>query len=151
MSEFLNIAQQYLESDEWPYERDDEKGLLKTGVSSDGQTYRVFIDAQDQSDQFICYVYGPTNVPEEKRRAAAEYLCRANYGLRIGNFEIDMSDGEVRYKTSIDVEGADLCVTMVKNLLNVGAAMMMRYYPGLLKLVYGDAEPAAVIQEIEAG
>ncbi len=39
---------------------------------------------------------------------------------------------------------------MVKNLLQVGAAMMIRYYPGLMKLVDGDQSPEECIREIEA-
>ena len=30
----------------------------------------------------------------------SEVLVRANWGLSVGNFEIDVSDGEVRFKTS---------------------------------------------------
>ena len=96
MSKFLDIAQEYLRSDDWPFDRDDDKGIIRTGISGDGHNFRVFIDARDENDQLIVYVYGPTGVPEEKRQLAAEYVCRANYGLRIGNFELDMRDGEVR-------------------------------------------------------
>jgi len=151
MSEFLNIAQQFLKDDDWPYERDDDKNLLKTGVGGGGTNFRIFIQSHEESDQLITYTYAPNNVPEEKRLAAAEFVCRANYGLKIGNFEMDMSDGEVRYKASIDVEGKGLCTTMVKNLLGVGAAMMMRYHPGLMKLIYGDQSAEECIREVESG
>ena len=46
--------------------------------------------------------------PEEMRVPMAEFLTRANYGLRIGNFEMDFEDGEVRYKSSVDFEGIEL-------------------------------------------
>jgi len=149
MSSFLDIAQKFLESDEWPFERDDEKGLLKTGISGDGVSFKVFIDAHEEADQLIVYVYSPTAAPEEKRLATAEYIARANYGLKIGNFELDMSDGEVRYKTSIDIEGGQLAEIMVKNLVGVGAGMMHRYYPGLMKLIYSDDSPEACIATVE--
>ena len=35
------------------------------------------------------------------RVAAAEFEPRANFGLDIGNLELDMTDGEVRYKSSL--------------------------------------------------
>ena len=50
----------------------------------------------------------PIRVAEEQRQIVAELLARINYGLNIGNFELDMTDGEIRYKTSIDVEGGEL-------------------------------------------
>lgn len=150
MSQFLDIAEQFLKDDDWPYERDDEKNILKSGIGGGDVNFRVFIQAMDEADQLMVYTYSPNNVPEEKRLAAAEFVTRANYGLKIGNFEMDMSDGEVRYKASIDVEGAGLCTTMVKNLLGVGAAMMMRYHPGLMKLIYGDDSAEACIREVES-
>lgn len=33
-------------------------------------------------------------------KRTAEFLTRANYGLVFGNFEMDMHDGEIRYKPS---------------------------------------------------
>ena len=33
--------------------------------------------------------------------AAAEFEARANFGLNIGMMELDMTDGEVRYKSSL--------------------------------------------------
>lgn len=54
------------------------------------------------------------NVPEDRRLALAEFLTRANYGLFIGNFEMDWQDGEVRYKTSIDVAGDRLSTALVQ-------------------------------------
>jgi len=47
-------------------------------------------------------------VISSKRGAVAEFINRANYGIIIGNFEMDFADGEIRYKTSIDVQGDKL-------------------------------------------
>ena len=41
----------------------------------------------------------PTHVREDKRDVVCRYITRANYGLRNGNLEMDLDDGEVRYKT----------------------------------------------------
>jgi len=43
-----------------------------------------------------------------------KFLTRANYGMMIGNFEMDFTDGEIRYKTSIDVEGDKLSSALIK-------------------------------------
>lgn len=34
-----------------------------------------------------------------------EYITGANYGLRNGNFEMDVEDGEIRYKVYVNVKG----------------------------------------------
>lgn len=78
------------------------------------------------------------DVPEPKRTRVAEYLTRANYGLVIGNFELDMESGHVRYKTSMDLEGATLEPVLFKNLIYSNLTTADRYHPGLIKLLWAD-------------
>ena len=59
-------------------------------------------------EEFLFYAVAPIKTPDEVRPAVSEYVTRANYGLRIGNFELDYGDGEVRYKSSLNFEGQDL-------------------------------------------
>ena len=49
--------------------------------------------------------YGNIAISADKSSMAqvCEYLTRANYGLTVGNFELDHRDGEIRYKVSINV------------------------------------------------
>ena len=61
----------------------------------------------------------------------AEFVTRANRGMRIGNFELDFDDGEIRYKTSMDVEGGDLTDKMIDNLLRANLTTTDRYFTGL--------------------
>lgn len=79
----------------------------------------------------------------------AEYLTRANYGLRDGNFELDFSDGEIRYKvfhSSIDgVPSKEL----IKNAVYIGLWMLERYGNGLLSVMFGIQTPAEAIEESE--
>lgn len=79
----------------------------------------------------------------------AEYLTRANYGLVLGNFEMDFRDGEVRYKTSIDVEGAEIVPGLIRNLVYANVITMDRYLPGLLSVIYGNLTPHEAITQVE--
>lgn len=82
----------------------------------------------------------------------AEYLTRANYGLPLGNFEMDFSDGEVRFKTSLDVEGEEYMLTpaMIKSLVYSNVLTMDRYLAGMMAVIYGDASPEQEIAKAEA-
>ena len=78
----------------------------------------------------------------------AEFITRANLGLVIGNFELDLEGGELSYKTSVDVEGGTLAPTMIKNMVYINVLMMDRHIPGLNKVIYGDASPADALEEV---
>jgi hypothetical protein len=88
-------------------------------------------------------------IPENRRVAVGEYLNRANYGLLSGNFEIDHNDGEVRYKTCIDVTGDRLSEALIRRLVYTNVFMMDRYLPGIMAVAYGNKSPKEAIEDIE--
>jgi hypothetical protein len=67
----------------------------------------------------------------------------------IGNFEMDFEDGEIRYKTSIDVEGDSLSSALIKRLVYANVMMMDAYLPGIMSVIYGDVEPKDAIAQVE--
>lgn len=79
----------------------------------------------------------------------AEFLTRANYGMLIGNFEMDFTDGEIRYKTSIDVEGDRLTSPLMQQIVYANVRTMDRYLPGIRKVIETDLTPAEIIASIE--
>lgn len=45
-------------------------------------------------------------IDEENRLKIAEYICRLNYArLGVGVLQIDVNDGEIRYRYTLDCEG----------------------------------------------
>jgi hypothetical protein len=69
--------------------------------------------------------------------------------MRIGNFEMDFEDGEVRFRTSIDFEGQGLSYALVSNHVYPNVWMMDRYLPGLFAIVYSDKNPVEILDTIE--
>ena len=63
---------------------------------------------------------------------------------------MDMEDGEIRFKVSMDVEGGTLSPPMVINMMMTGFTMVDRYFPGFMSVMYGNAIPAVAVREIES-
>ena len=89
-------------------------------------------------------------IPYEERLPACELLMRANHGLMFGSFDIDFSDGEVRYKVSVDTEGGTLGVPAVHSMITVALDMYELWYPALMKVVYGGVTPEDAVAEVNA-
>lgn len=142
---FLNFFKQ----DDWPYQEIEGRPLIRTGFAGKNGEWVCFAQAREDMEQFVFYSIAPIKAPVEKRDAVVEFITRANYGMIIGNFEFDYSDGEIRYKTALDVEGGEATFTMLKNLIYINVRTMDRYLPGLMKVIYGDVSPAEAIREIE--
>jgi hypothetical protein len=149
MGRILETVQRFFEQDAWPFTPLEDGLILKTGFNGDNGQFTCFAQEREKQQQFVFYAVGPVKVPEKDRLAVAEFLTRANYGLIIGNFELDFSDGEVRYKASLDVENAELSEALVKNLVYAAVLTMDRYITGIMRVMYGGATPVEAIQEIE--
>lgn len=149
MDPILETAMRFFVEDGWKFTRIQGKPLLSLPFRGDHGNWQCWAQVLEERQQFIFYSVCPVNVPEGKRLAVAEYLTRANYGLVIGNFEMDFRDGEVRYKTSIDVEGAEIAPALVRNLVYANVITMDRYLPGLLGVIYGNLTPEQAIAQVE--
>jgi hypothetical protein len=144
------VVLQALRSLGWPFEVAEEGAAVQLQHDGPYGQWPMAILAEEEFRQCVVYSYSPVEVPPDRRLAVAELLTRANYGLRIGNFEMDLGDGEVRYKTSIDVTGDRLSQALVEHLLAANVAQMGRYLPGVVAVVEQGGRPEAVIETIEA-
>ena len=145
----FEILGQFLEDDGWHPSRLEDKTIYRVGFKGSNGDQRCYAQIRDDLQQFLFYAVAPVKAPEETRPAVAEFITRANYGMRIGNFELDYSDGEVRYKSSIDYEDTVLTPTLIKNTIYPAVQTMDRYMQGLMKVIYGGRQPAEAIDEIE--
>lgn len=144
----LEAVRFYLDSQKWHYGQPQEDILeLVLNVSGKISKCRIVILIHDSG--FTCYTISPLNADEESRPAVAEYLTRANYGLRNGNFELDYSDGEVRYKVYLDFCGQIPPVECTERSIDMGVAMFKRYGDGLLAVMVGGASPRDMIAKAE--
>ena len=110
----FQVVRQFFVDDDWNFDRVPGQEVLTLGFSGQNGNWRCAAVISQDDEQVAFYSTLETNVPGDRRQLAAEFLTRANWGLRIGNWEMDWSDGEVRFKTSLDVEGGQLTTTMVK-------------------------------------
>ena len=140
---------QFLKDDDWYPQQLEGKTIYRVFFAGDNGELRCYAQIRIDLEQFIFYVIAPIKSPEEARDAIGEYINRANYGLRIGNFELDYNDGEIRYKSSIDFEYAALTPALIKNAIYPAVHTMDRYLPGLLGVMYGNKTPQQAIEDIE--
>ena len=146
----LNAAMlAWFKADDWPFTPIEGRTALSTGFKSENGEWNCFALVREEQFEFIFYSGCAAHAPEEKRPAMAEFLTRANYGMWIGNFEMDYNDGEIRYKTSIDVEGAELTPALIHNAVYANVGTMNRYLPGIMSVIFADVNPADAIKKIE--
>jgi hypothetical protein len=138
----------FFQQEDWLGLRDDERCVLQVKFQGDHGRWDCYAQVREEQEQFVFYSVCPVSVPPEKRAVAAEFMTRANYGLVVGNLEMDYDDGEIRFKTSIDVTGASLTPAVIRQVVYGNVVMMDYYLPGLLSLLYGNESPEEILKRL---
>ncbi len=143
------VVRAFFEEEEWEFVRIEEEVWQVMFQGNHGQ-WRCYARLKQETQQFLFYSICPVRVREEYRLAIAEFLTKVNYGMILGNFELDFTDGEIRYKTSIDVEGDRLSVALIRPLVYANVTMMDQYLPGLVAMMESGVSPQEAIAIVEA-
>ncbi|OKH39806.1 hypothetical protein NIES2119_05675 [[Phormidium ambiguum] IAM M-71] len=144
------VIREFFDEDDWNYVQLEDGNTLQMSYQGDNGRWTCYASPADESQRFMFYSVAPLDTPPNKISTMVEFLTKANYGLMIGNFEIDFNDGEIRYKTSIDVENNQLTTNLVKNLVYVNVETMDNYLPGIVGILNNQLSPDEAIAKIEA-
>lgn len=143
----------FLNHNGWNFTFEDEYGVFTFNINIKGKLRNIRYIIKVLDDSYIVYAISPMSVDAEDRDALvsmAEFICRANYGLRNGNFEMDMRDGEIRYRCYVPCGGdnAPERDTVVESVV-CPAMMFKRYGNGLLDIIFGMANAEDAVKKCE--
>jgi len=148
MSQIEQAVQEFLNEMEWKWVEVKERTYRVHIQGENGQwAWLVWWDEDDTL--FSCRSIVSVNIPAKRRPAAAEYITRANCGLRLGNLEMDYSDGQVTVRTSAPTKGIEPCPKFIRSLAHANFTLMDMYLPGLMAVGFGKASPKTAIEEAE--
>ncbi len=131
----------FLTGDDWHYTFDDEKGLFRFNLTLTKKIKKVSYIVDIKKDGFLVYAIPPLGAEEgdsNMMAQMAEFVCRANYALINGNFELDMRDGEIRYKTYVNCDGQLPTTEIIKDSIYCPAFMFEKYSAGITGIIFGD-------------
>lgn len=143
-TEIASQMVQYLEDDNAHYEFDEERGTLSAN-------YRMGGDCTISSARLFALVHGNgftiymkvrgINAKKKNFGNLALFLAYVNDGMRYGNFEFDLDDGEVAFRySSIVPEGADLDYDYFDHIVLLSLAMLEKYADGLIAMMLGYSD-----------
>jgi hypothetical protein len=142
----------YLHSQNWKYDFDKENGIFKFGMNLGNKMKSCDVRILIGDDSVSIYTISPIAADPQDREGLElvnEYITRANYNLRIGNFELDHRDGELRYKSTMFCGDMIPTLAVLEHIVDIGFLMWKRYGDGLLAVLFGNAVPAQEIGRIE--
>ena len=151
MGQLLETIKQFFKEENWSFvESEVDTGLILKSGGKSGQ-WNCYARVNEEEGQFIFYSYAPVSVPESNYTSVTEYITRANFGLIIGDFELNFITGTIQYKTSIDMKGEEskLSSTLIRHLVYTNVVTMDKYLPGFNLILESKATPEQAITYIE--
>lgn len=131
------------------WDHDDEEPLVRFTHAGEHGVWKVVLHCRDDVDQLVVLSFAPGTVAEGRRAAMAEFLTRANWNLPIGNFEMSFDSGEIRFRTSVDVEDTMLDPALLDTLVTANLAVMDHYLPGIDAMHHDSAAAAEEVARID--
>ncbi len=149
MTDLLALITDTLEAEGISFTPDPENGLVRFRVDGEHGPFNMAVLALPEVRLIKCYALLPFQVPPPRLADMAEFIARANFGLLFGNFELDFSDGEVRFKTSLHTDQGAANPAVVRRLVLLNAQTANDYLRGMRLLLEEGLPPLEAILEVE--
>jgi hypothetical protein len=140
---------QHLDEHDVRYRANTDAGSICVDFQGDVGTYRVIASVDDDGELFEVLGFASVRIPEGARPSIAETIVRANYGLRVGKFEMDYDDGELRFQVAHVLTDGVLDDTIIARSFGTAMTMLDRYLPAILSVVYGNELPKDAVRSVE--
>jgi hypothetical protein len=133
----------FLDVQKWSYTVMDGEEALHMRFLGQRDSFAFFAQAMTDRPVLLCYSVRDDRVPADRRVPTAELLTRLNYPLVVGSFEMDLEDGEVRFRSSIDFEGAEPTEALIRNVVFPNVRTMELCLPAIQAVADEGAAPEA--------
>ena len=145
----FNKVIEYLDSQKWKYAIKGNRDFIEFNMGLKGKisSCRMVVLVGEKEIQSIAFA--PIKASQENFSDVIEFITRANYGLKVGKFEFDYRDGEVRYQACLPCREGIPSLTDIEFTVDLPMLMLQRYGDGLVKNLMGFGSPEADIRQIE--
>ncbi len=138
--EIAKTLDNYLSTHDWKYGFRKDAGVFEFTVSGIKKTktvnYHIFVHDHGFTVS-ARYPLGPDTEDNEIVNNMVRFLTRVNYTLRNGCFEMDLDDGEIRYKIYCNCWNVKPSDEMIHESIHCPAAMFEKYGDGIMGILFG--------------
>ena len=146
----MDVVLQFMQEDQWIFQKIENKQVLRAGYRGERGTWVCHARIDEENRRFLFYSFMGMNIAQANRLKVLEYLNRVNHCLPIGNFEMNMDTGDVRFRTGVEIPAGGLTVPVVRTIVYTNVHSIDHYFPGVVAVVHGALSPEAALARVEA-
>lgn len=142
----FQVLVDHCESAGLKFKADPEAKGVFFSVRGDAAIYDVALLVTHDDEVLQIYANVPVAIADEKLRPlVAEFVVRANFRLAIGGFDFDMDEGKLCFHVGHAFGERGLDDEAVGRLLATALGTADRYFPALMRVMYGGHTPADAV------
>ena len=147
MTDLLQLVSAFFARNEWEHELLDAPRALEFNHTRSGLPTKSRATITGGGPILVYDSLCLERVPQEHRSEVAEYLTRVNADLPVGAFDMDWDAGEVRFRTSIDLQGEQLTDALLRGVVLSNHQAMIDWLGHLLSVISGEMTGATAYHE----
>ena len=144
----FEVLKSYLTKHSWQYERVEGHTALSSSGSDDICPIIYYFQIV-KNEQFLFYIKPVLTLIPEMLPSVVEFIARANFGMRIGNFELDYQSSQICFRSSINFNGTPLTDPLIGGAISPALEAYAEFFPGLANVIAGVETPKQAINRIE--
>ncbi len=142
----FEVLVNHFESSNFKFHADPGSQAVQFFISGDCAVYNCRIQITHDNDLIQVRVHYPVSARDHKiRPLVAEALARANHGMSIGNFDIDMDSGEISYHLGQVIGAQGLNDEIIGGVFSTAISTADRYFPAVMRVMFAGHTPADAV------
>jgi len=136
----------HFESNEFRFHADQETKSLQLFITGDCAVYNCRLQLTHDDDLIQVRVHYPVSARDAKiRPLVAEAIARANHGMSIGRFDIDLDSGEMHFQIGQVIRGRELDDDTIGGVFSAALSTADRYFPAIMRVMFAGHTPADAV------
>jgi hypothetical protein len=142
----FDVLVNHFESNNFRFQTDPAGKSLQLFITGDCAVYNCRLQLTHDDDLLQARVHCPVSARDIKiRPLVAEVLARANHGMSIGNFDIDMDSGDISYHLGQVIRDRALDDETIGGVFSTALSTADRYFPAIMRVMFAGHTPADAV------
>ncbi len=145
MKTIFQSVSAFFEAEKWPVSKVKDQASLSMLFKGSHLEWTCLANAYEDERTFVFYSFCPFKASKESYPRVAELISRLNYAQLCGNYEMGYLDGEIRFRTSIEVPDSELSHLLIDRVVYNNVATVDMFLGAFISVVQESAMPLEAI------
>lgn len=136
----------HFEANDFRFHADHDARSVQLFITGDCAVYNCRVQLTHHDELIQVRVHYPVTARDTKiRPSVAEALARANHGMCLGNFDIDMDTGDIHFHLGQVIRGPGLDDEIIGGVFSAALTTADRYFPAIMRVMFAGHTPADAV------